>query len=113
MNKSDLIARAVNAGRAVDILLLLEGESAYTSEDFEGAPADRELAKLWTIAQYHLRFVSEFGNRVDTIMKDGKWVSAFPDEFAQWLNVGAPGIAISELNRYLHDHPLLSCPNDQ
>lgn len=106
MNKTELIARIVDAGHASDILLLLEGESPYTSEAFEGAPEGRELAKLWTIAHYHLRFVAEFGNRTDTIMKDGKWLSAFPVEFAEWLKAGAPGIASSELDRYLCDHPL-------
>jgi hypothetical protein len=106
MNKTELIARIVDAGRASDIILLLEGESVYTSEEFEGAPAERELAKLWTIAQYHLRFIAEFGNRTDTILKDGKWLSAFPNEFSEWLKAGAPGIASCELDRYLRDHPL-------
>lgn len=106
MNKAEQIARVVDAGRASDILLLLEGESEYTSAEFEGAPADRELAKLWTIVHYHLRFVAEFGNCPETIMKDGKWLSPFPDEFSEWLKIGAPGIAKSELDNYLYDHPV-------
>ena len=106
MSENELIARIVDAGHASEILLLLEGESPYTSKDFEGAPTDRELAKLWTIAPYYLRFVAEFGNRTDTIMKDGKWISAFPSEFEEWLKAGAPGIAESELDRYWRENPL-------
>jgi len=106
MNKSELIRNLVENGRALDLLRMLEGESPYTNEASEGAPKEPALAKLWMAALYHLRFVAEFGNRPDTVMKDGKWCSAFPKEFSEWIDAGAPGIVVEELERYLQDNPL-------
>jgi hypothetical protein len=106
MNKTELIKNIVESGRAQDLLLMLEGESPYTNDESEGAPKDHALAKLWTAALYHLRFIAEFGNQQNTLMKDGKWVSAFPEEFSQWLEAGAPGIAIEEIVRYVKENPL-------
>src|SRR5215207_1943207 len=108
MNRSELISRIVDSGRAPDLLLILEGESPYTSEDSEGAPSDPVLARLWMAALYHLRFVAEFGNRSDTVLKDGKWLSAFPNEFSEWLDTGSPGVTDGELTRYLQSNPLSS-----
>jgi hypothetical protein len=106
MNKSELIRKIVDGGRAPDLLLILEGESPYTSEDSVGAPHDPALARLWTATLYHLRFLAEFGNRSDTVLKDGRWLSAFPNEFSEWLNAGSPGVTDSELERYLRNNPL-------
>lgn len=106
MNRSELIRKIIDNGRAPDLLLILEGESQYTGEDSEGAPRDAVLAKLWMAALYHLRFVAEFGNRSDAVLKDGKWFSAFPDEFSEWLDAGSPGVTDGELKRYLQSNPL-------
>jgi hypothetical protein len=108
MSKAELIKNMVDGGRTADLFLMLEGESPYTSDASEGAPRDSKLAKLWTAALYHLRFVAEFGNRSDSVMKDGKWLSAFPEEFSEWLEAGAPGITLDELEKYLRDNPLLN-----
>jgi len=108
MNKSKIIREIVDSGRAPDLLLIMEGESPYTSEDSEGAPHDPVLARLWMAALHHLRFVAEFGNRSDNVLKDGKWLSAFPNEFLDWLDAGSPGVTDGELTRYLQDNPLNS-----
>ena len=106
MTKAELITQLVSTGRAGDLLLMLEGESPYTNKNSEGAPADRLLGRLWTAALYHLRFVTECGDTDKTVMKDGKWLSPFPEEFSAWLNAGAPGISISDLERYVKENPL-------
>ena len=105
-DKAALIMQLVNQGRSEDILALIEGESPYTTDDSEGAPEDRTLARLWIAALYHLRFTSEFGVGSPTQVKNGRVESPFPDEFMQWLEAGAPGIGLSDLLNYLNDNPL-------
>jgi len=87
-------------------VLLLEGDSDFTSDESEGAPDDRQLARLWVAAIYHLHFVAEFGDEEELRCKDGKWLSPFPLEFRGWLDAGAPGIAMNDLQRYVEHHPL-------
>lgn len=106
LTKSELIERLVAAGRAADLVLLLEGDSAFTSDETEGAPDDRQLARLWIAAIYHLRFVAEFGDKKEPRCKEGKWLSPFPVEFGIWLDAGAPGIAMTDLEHYVEHHPL-------
>ena len=104
-DKASLILQLVNQGRAEDILALIEGESPYTTEDSEGTPKDKTLAKLWVCAVYHLRFISELGINSPIQVKDGRVESPFPDDFMQWLEADAPGIGFSDLLNYLSDNP--------
>ena len=106
LEKMEMIQRILDAGRANDLLLLLEGESPHSESTISGFPLDRHLSSLCVIATYHLRFVAEFGNRIDTVKKDGKWLSPFPEKFAEWVSSGAPGITTNELESYLKAHPL-------
>lgn len=106
VGKAELIEILVRTGRAADIVLLLEGESTLSNDQSEGAPKDRELAKLWTMALYHLRFVATYGVDASALLQDGKWLSPFPDEFQAWLQAGAPGISSTDLSRYLEVRPL-------
>lgn len=106
LEKIEMIQKIMDAGRAGDLLLLLEGESPYSESANAGFTFDRHLSSLCVIATYHLRFVSEFGNRTDTVKKDGKWLSPFPEKFAEWVSSGAPGITASELESYLQAYPL-------
>ena len=65
------IESLVRAGRATDIANMLEGESSFSNEDSEGAPGDRDLARLWTMAFYHLKFIAEFASKLKGNSKMG------------------------------------------
>ncbi|HEY9105269.1 MAG TPA: hypothetical protein VIN58_01235 [Roseateles sp.] len=101
MTKIEAIQQLMTTGHVGDLLLMLEGDSPYSDEHSEGAPDDRQLARLWTAALYHLRFVAEFGPSAERQFKQGKWLSAFPAEFSEWLQAGAPGVSMADLERCL------------
>lgn len=106
IDKAEVIRQLLAAGRERHVLQLMEGESEYTTSDSEGAPLDQRMARLWMAALYHLRFVSEFGVQSGTRTVEGRSESAFPEQFAEWLEAGAVGIGASDLGAYLADHPL-------
>lgn len=104
--KANSIWRLVSAGKAGDVLALMEGDSPYTTEVSEGAPVDRALGRIWMGALHHLRFVAEFGQNAKPQIKDGRAESPFPDLFEEWLEADAPGIGEADLDSYLRDHPI-------
>ena len=99
MNKRSIIGSLVATGRASELLAVLEGDSDLSDPTASGAPEDRELARLWIAAQYHLRFVSKFGEYSPPQKVDGKLLSSFPEEFERWVEAGAPGITALEFER--------------
>jgi len=106
LEKVEAIRKLISVGRAKDILDFAEGESSYISERSLGAPQEQELRRLWVLAVHHLRFVSEFGVSSSREYKGGKYLTAFPEAFDQWLQAGAPGISNEDFNAFLKDHPL-------
>lgn len=96
MNKRGIIGNLLATGRASQLLAVLEGESALSDPNSPGAPEDRDLARLWIAAQYHLKFVSQFGEHSPPRRVDGKLLSSFPEEFHSWIEAGAPGITALE-----------------
>jgi hypothetical protein len=108
--KSELIQDLISRGQTGELLALMEGESAYTTEASTGVPDDSDLARIWMGALYHLRFIARFGSDATTGLRDGRVESPVPDEFAKWLKAGAPGIGESDLENFARDHPFLSLP---
>lgn len=106
MGKVEAIRALISVGRAKDVLGFVEGESPYISNASLGPTQNSESRRLWVIVVHHLRFVSEFGTSSLRGHRDGKYFTAFPEEFDQWLQAGAPGIADDDINALLNDHPL-------
>lgn len=106
MEKVEAIRRLISAGRAKDVLAFVEGDSPYISNECEGAPQEPEFRRLWILVVHHLRFVSACGANSPRNIKDGKYLTDFPQEFDRWLQVGAPGISCGDLAAYLKDYPL-------
>jgi hypothetical protein len=109
--KVELIRNMIASGHISDLLALMEGESRHTTEASEGVPSDRNLARIWMGALYHLRFIAAFGPDAKARWSDGKFQSPVPEEFAKWLDAGAPGIGESDLESYVQDK-LLVKPKD-
>jgi len=99
MNKRSVIFNLIATDRASELLAVLEGESRLSDAASAGAPEDRELARLWIAAQYHLKFVSEFGKDAAPQMVEGKLFSPFPEDFERWVESGAPGVTDLEFER--------------
>lgn len=105
MDKVALIRGLMEARRFVDMRDIMEGESPYISDLSTGAPDGVAERRAWAMSQHHLRFVAEFGD-LPTARKDGRILSAYPEDFETWLQFGAPGIAVEDIERYLAANPL-------
>lgn len=77
-NKRSVIGALMATGLASELLAVLEGESALSDPTALGAPEDHDLARLWIAAQYHLKFVSRFGEHSPPQIVDGKLLCSFP-----------------------------------
>ena len=100
VNKIDSIRFLMRKGYAKELLRLVEGESPYTTDASEGVPLDPYLRGLWIVVVHHLRFVVEFGHQ-EKVVQNGKYLSSFPNEFEQWLQAGAPGIGVEDIEACL------------
>jgi hypothetical protein len=84
---------------------MLEGTSEFLSPLSTGVPDQDAERKAWIMSLYHLRFLADFGEQ-ETVEKDGRLLTPFPDDFECWLRMGAPGIAKEDLEAYLSHHPI-------
>lgn len=106
MDTITAIKKMVERGRSSDLLDLMQGESPYTSADSELILNGLEEKQPWRMALEHLKFIVEFGNVEGVVEKDSKFYSAYPEEFQQWLSIGAPGLVKSDLEEYLKANPV-------
>lgn len=106
MNKAIAIAKIISNGRAPDLLLLMEGESIYTHPSSELVLNNLVESKLWRMALEHVRFICEFGKESGIVKKGDRIYSAYPEEFNEWLTLGAPGLVESDLRAYLNGNPV-------
>ncbi|BGD29196.1 hypothetical protein L4O78_006317 [Pseudomonas aeruginosa] len=106
MDKVDIIRELIRLGKVKVVLEFVEGDSVYISDASEGVPQHPDLRRIWVMMVHHLRFVSEFGDALETQCKDGKYLSPHYEEFEAWLSAGAPGIADKDLRAYLKENPL-------
>jgi hypothetical protein len=61
---------------------------------------------LWTLAIHHLDFVARHGTGVDHFLEGTIHQYAYPKEFQEWLEAGAPGLPEAAFQDYLRDNPL-------
>ena len=109
--KIELLRKLVSLGHGEVILHLLLGVSKYSisSESVELTyPAsfedrDRKGFHLMTWVHAHLEFTARFGSTA-TEAREGKisfW--AHPAEYEEWLEHGAPGVCLEELEACARD----------
>jgi hypothetical protein len=95
------ILALVQQGKSSDLLDLVLGESRHSRSD-AGCylVTGIEAKELHAAAISHLRFLSEFGNAESPVRHNNRLHFAFPEEFSQWLELGAPGLPTADLDRY-------------
>jgi hypothetical protein len=69
-------------------------------------PQTREEKMAMGLALHHVKFVQKYGSAVDRVVEGNKVFCSRPEEFDEWLRIGAPGVVPSELERYLVENPL-------
>lgn len=102
----EIIRYLLEKGRAKELRDIMFGESEFTSPESELKLNGWEEKKAWRMAFAHVEFVSKYGNEKTLVKEDGKIYSAYPDEFNEWLNLGAPGIPWQDLFAYLEKNPI-------
>lgn len=98
-SKKEIIYSLLKNGLAAELLSILQGDSRFSDSASLGAPEDRMLARLWIAAQYHLEFISIFGNENYPREFNGRVISPFPEDFEKWIEIGAPGLTDLEVER--------------
>jgi hypothetical protein len=108
MSKVDIevLRNLLEKGRASDLLALLKGESKYNTDTGDDLPLDSGSSKVWRMAIAHVEFVSKFGLDKQRAEEGSKFYSAYPDDFEEWLSLGAPGITQEEIDLYLKENPM-------
>ena len=99
-NKVEMIESLLEVGREKDIYDLLTGVSTFNRRGrlkTEASLPTIELTKLVGMARLHLLFVSKYGVNKSHVIEDGCHHFAYPDKFAEWLNLDAPGIYEDDL----------------
>lgn len=111
---TNIIRRLLNEGREQDLLVLMEGDSAYNREDLlENLPGkngdqERDMDELYTtgLAVDHVRFVVNYGHEKTHVVDGSMVYSARPEAFEKWLEMGCLRLTQQELDTYLEDNPL-------
>jgi len=110
-----LIRRVIDLYGPAEILAMLDGTSQFTSDENPGsdglfsADFDRaqkiELSKLIAGARLHLKYMQLTGHVDGPAVLIGKRVhGSYPQDFARWLDLGAPGIFRPELETAIAFH---------
>jgi len=104
--KIALIKHLVATGHGDELRLILSGASRFNRPEFnddadvtypsEWEPSERTL-HLVSLVQDHLEFTARFGTSSRTATEGGRHYFAHVTEFELWLNHGAPGISIAQL----------------
>lgn len=90
-------------GRAKDLLELLEGDSSFTNENITctNLPSNENEMILMSHAIEHLTRIS---NNL-YFQESNKSYYNFQNEFEDWIEAGAKGLEISEVEAYLKENP--------
>ncbi len=106
LKKIALIKRLVEAGHGEELRLILFGASRFNRPELdddadviyppEWGPGEGRL-HIVTLVQAHLEFTAMFGTSSQSASEGGRHYFAHAAEFELWLNHGAPGISIAQL----------------
>ena len=70
------------------------------------SPANPKELHPTSLAFLHLEFTAKYGTDVlEAEEGDRRWF-AYPEEFELWLEEGAPGLFLEELEAYVAEHPI-------
>ena len=103
---SVLVKALVDNGRAEDLRKLMEGESKYSSHNYELNFENMEISKVWRMALEHIRFVSRFGLNIEKAEVENHFYSAYPEDFKNWLQIGVPGLPLEDFQSYVEENPI-------
>lgn len=98
-SKSELLSYLFDRKKYKDLYELLLGVSdANVAASLSDEPS-LDVVKLVSAARNHLAFLDRFGDLQNHVCVDDIHYFAYPDEYAKWLSIGAPGVSVDELRR--------------
>jgi hypothetical protein len=108
MEKSELAVALMKAGKAAELLELLQGLSVFSkpphSQELSSKSPPLHLTRCVNAARNHLRFVSKFGTEHTHVVEGDMHHFSSQQKFEQWLAADAPGISITELRALAKAH---------
>jgi len=96
IKKEELIARLLQNGNSMELYKLLMGISDY-NQGQDRVGYSLEETKLISAARNHLSFVAKFGDKEAHVVDGEKHYFSYPEKFNEWIEAGAPGILVKEL----------------
>lgn len=102
IKKEELIDRLLQNGSSMELYKLLMGVSDYNQEQAR-VEYSLEETKLISSARSHLLFVEKFGIKESHVVDGEKHYFAYPEKFSEWIQAGAPGVLLEELELCLNN----------
>ena len=111
--KRVLIRQLVQARRGEDLRQIALGVSKYCRSENDRkvvySPATHPSGlHPASLAFMHLEFTSRYGADALQAKERGRLWFAYPQEFELWLEQGAPGLFLEELEAYVAENPIES-----
>jgi hypothetical protein len=104
--KISLIRQIMAAKRYVELYEIVVGISKYNVEEECSKEMSDDGQRAWQSTMHHLEYLSKYGDALPMVDINGRKWFAHPKEFEVWLQLGAPGVSINELDAYLADFPV-------
>ena len=103
-----LIRKLVSLQKGEELRLMVIGESEFSNKKNDDVAVDYSVldrpnpeGNMASFAFEHLRFTAEFGENLTSFKdKEGLFHFAYSYEYEQWLQQGAPGLYLDELEAF-------------
>ena len=97
MEKIDIIREIISKEQYQSLYELVQGISEYNVNYDSSIKMTDSQERAWQMALAHLRFLSKYGKLSIWVEENGKRYFSYPEEFEEWLTMGAPGVTKEEL----------------
>ena len=104
--KISILRQIMAAKRYAALYEIVVGISKFNIKEESSQDMTDDEQHAWQLTIHHLEFLSKYGDSSPMVEINGRTWFAHPEEFEAWLELGAPGVSLSELRGYLADCPL-------
>jgi len=98
-SKSELLSYLTERKKYKELYELLLGISDDSLATSASEEPSLDVVKLVSAARNHLAFLDKFGDQQSHVCVDEIHYFSYPERYAEWINSGAPGVSLEELQR--------------
>ncbi|MGK5060462.1 hypothetical protein ACQ4WY_26355 [Janthinobacterium sp. LB2P49] len=101
-----ILRQVMAAKRYAALYEIVVGISKYNKGEESPIDMSEYEQSAWQLVIHHLEYLSKYGDSTPMVEVNGRKWFAHPEQFEIWLELGAPGVALDELQSYLDDFPI-------